>query len=137
MSSATRHTLNSLSLTNLKTTYHPHTHHQPAMTRAFGFDGDSAAHEALERKVREDEAAKRQASESAARERRASMGLPEDEHKTRSDKKKERDADPARKKSIGEKVANFVFNGGRSSKAQNWGEERIGNADGRVERRES
>jgi hypothetical protein len=35
---------------------------------------------------------------------------------------------------VGEKVANFVFNAGRSSKMQRWGEERVGLGDGEVKR---
>jgi hypothetical protein len=54
------------------------------------------------------------------------------ESKSRSDKRKERNADPARKKSIGEKVANVLFNGGRSAKAQHWGEERVGTESGKT-----
>jgi hypothetical protein len=54
------------------------------------------------------------------------------ENKSRSDKRKERNADPARKKSIGEKVANVLFNGGRSAKAQQWGEERVGMESGKI-----
>lgn len=107
------------------------------MPRALGFDGDSAYAESLEQAVRASEAQKREEQAEAERSRRASMGLPEGEHKSRKDRKKERDADPARKKSVGEKVANFLFNGARSHKAQDWGEGRVGVEDGRVLRKES
>ena len=68
-----------------------------------------------------------------ARTRRALLNyLVMTEPKTRSDKRKEKKADPARKKSVGEKVSNFLFNAGRPSKAQKWGEERVGMGDGEI-----
>lgn len=107
------------------------------MTRAFGFDGDSAAYESLERAVLADVAAKKRASV----ERRASQDTDEAKKMSRKERKAAAAAEEAegggassagRKKSIGEKVANFVFNGGRSSKMQSRGEERVGDSKGGI-----
>lgn len=108
------------------------------MPRAFGFDGDSAYYESLAAKVRADEAAKKAATIEAARERRRSMGLPEDEHMSRKDRKAVEKVDPdrkQRKKSVGEKIANFVFNAGRPEKIEQRQVERIGVADGEIRKR--
>lgn len=82
------------------------------MPRALGFDGDSAYYESLRTKVLADEEAKKLANEEAAQERRKSLGLPEEEHQSRKHK------DPERKKSIGEKVMNFIWNGNRTEERE-------------------
>ena len=104
------------------------------MPRAFGFDGDSAYYESLSAAVRKSEADKATAAEATARERRVSLGLPEDEKLSKKDRKKSKEASEG-KKSIGEKMANFVFNGGRRHKVEDWQRERIGQADGEVNKR--
>jgi hypothetical protein len=48
------------------------------MPRAFGFDDDSAYHEALEAHVRAQEAHRRESEAAAKKKRRASLGLPEE-----------------------------------------------------------
>lgn len=60
--------------------------------------------------------------------------LPRTEHKTRNDKNREKNADPHRRKSVSEKLANLLFNGGRSSKTQMKGEEKVGWGSGAVVR---
>ena len=107
------------------------------MPRAFGFDGDSAYHESLRTAVLASEAQKQSERAAGERERRVSLGLPaEEEQKKRrfSLRKKSIDKSAGEKKSMGEKVSNFVFNAGRSTKAQRWGEERVGLGDGEVVR---
>ena len=104
------------------------------MPRAFGFDGDSAYYESLSAAVRKSEADKEAAAEATRRERRTSLGLPENEKQSKKDKRKEREAS-AGKKSIGEKVSNFVFNAGRRHKVEDWQRDRIGQADGEVSKR--
>ena len=104
------------------------------MPRAFGFDGDSAYYESLSTAVRKSEADKAAAEEATRRERRASMGLPEDENLSKKDQKKAREEREG-KKTVGEKVANFLFNAGRGDKVEDWQRERIGQADGEVNAR--
>lgn len=57
------------------------------MPRAFGFDGDSAYYESLEKKVLADEQKRRETEAEAVKERRRSLGLPEGEKLSRKDKK--------------------------------------------------
>jgi hypothetical protein len=104
------------------------------MPRAFGFDADSAYYESLAAAVRKSEADKAAAAEATARTRRASMGLPEEEKRSKKDAKKIK-KESRGKKSISEKVANFVFNGGRRHKVEDWQRDRIGRADGKVDKR--
>ena len=120
----------------------PHTILTNTMPRAFGFDGDSAYHESLRTAVLASEAQKQSERAIAERERRVSLGLPaeEEQKKRRFSLRKKSTSAPAdagsagEKKSMGEKVSNFVFNAGRSTKAQRWGEERVGLGDGEVVR---
>lgn len=77
---------------------------------AFGCDADTDAYDALATKVRADEAAKVAAADKAAAERRRSIGLPEDEHKSKSWKESVpflRKGDE--KKTAGEMVAGVLF----------------------------
>ena len=104
------------------------------MPRAFGYDGDSAYYESLSAAVRKSEADKAAAEEATRRQRRASMGLPEEEKLSKKDQKKAKEAREG-KKTVGEKFANFMFNAGRRHKAEDWQRERIGQADGEVNKR--
>lgn len=93
------------------------------MPQGFGFDGDTVGYAALKKKVLADEARQMAEKEEAARARRQSLGLSEDEHKSRHQKKKEREEIEG-KKSFGEKIANFIFNGGRPETLETWQEQR-------------
>ncbi|KPI36657.1 uncharacterized protein AB675_10036 [Cyphellophora attinorum] len=146
------------------------------MPRAFGFDGDSAMYESLERKVLADEAARKKSlAETSADPSTITTSSHNSNDKRRlsnpfSAKSRSKDSkatstttvltetsnatapelltSPTRraandneaglssansKKSVGEKVANFLFNGGRRSRQQQWGEQRVGMSDGHVE----
>jgi hypothetical protein len=147
------------------------------MPRAFGFDGDSAMYESVERKVLADEAARKKslAETSADPSNNTTTSIQNSCDKRRlsnpfSAKSRSKDSkttptntdlldnsnatspelltspttgaanddeaalSPANtKKSVGEKVANFLFNGGRRSRQQQWGEQRVGMSDGHVE----
>lgn len=104
------------------------------MPRAFGFDGDSAYYESLEKKVLADEQKRRETEAEAVKERRRSLGLPEGEKLSRKDKKILEDA-TGRKKSFGEKAANLLFNGGRRSKLEERQRNQVGNGNGQLDER--
>jgi hypothetical protein len=84
--------------------------HSPQPTRvprAFGFDGDKSYYESLRDKVLADEAAKTKATKKQPNRAARAFGLPENEHGKPA-------KDPERKKSVGEKVMKFLWNGNRS-----------------------
>ena len=104
------------------------------MPRAFGFDGDSAYYESLEKKVLADEQKRRETEAEAVKERRRSLGLPEDEKLSRKEKKILKDASGG-KKSFGEKSANLLFNGGRRSKLEERQRNEVGLGNGQLNER--
>ena len=104
------------------------------MPRAFGFDGDSAYYESLEKKVLADEQKRLETEAEAVKERRRSLGLPDNEKMSRKDKKVINDAS-GRKKSFGEKAANLLFNGGRRSKLEGRQRNQVGNGNGQLNER--